>query len=606
MKKEKMINRLSLFVAAFIFIIVSAETYIFYCSDVTSKVYLVFYSVLNGIRVFGLDSSIDMFDILKVEAGNVSACRSILNNIYIGCYFIAPIITVKFATNVVRYAVKEKLVDFNIGFGKRRLLIVGYNENVEKLLKNSLAKNKENKKFKRKTKILVLHRNEIADRQKFSFQISGISFLKYEKLDYNNEAERKMILKWMKPKKIRHIILFEEKGMDNVSNYCFFLKSFEQSDCSGFVKGLKIDCNYDMPQVENLIWDCNDKKATNFKYKMSTFSLPMLRAQSVLDEMQIYDNLIKENKDIHLMIVGFGKMGMGLFKRALNECVISENNNIVIDIFEKDIDKIKHYLDGINEDYYGEENTIYVGTDIAEGTLKIRFHNMDVNDKQFVERMESISQGNPFTYIAICVDRPEVSVTNMLCIERYLQQKNLKVPVLVRMDVGQQLSTLEEIYPELKLVPGDDEILKLETIHSKKLEDISNEIHKNNYDFAYNIESSKYRMLHYSTKENIYKSLTDADKEHLKKLFESEGYNDISKIREDSLLFRLGAIEHRRWSYYVILNGWSYSSEKDSKRKVTDCLCSFDKIVNDNKLCRKASYEYKDWKEVIINNKIGE
>ena len=606
MKKEKMINRLSLFAAAFIFIIVSVETYIFYTGDVSSKVYLVFYSILNGIRVFGLDSSIDMFDIFKVEAGNVSACRSILNNIYIGCYFIAPIITVKFATNVVRYAVKEKLVDFNIGFGKRRLLIVGYNENVDKLLKNSLAKNKENKKFKRKTKILVLHRNEIADRQKFSFQISGVSFLKYEKLDYNNEAERKMILKWMKPKKIRHIILFEEKGMDNVSNYCFFLKSFEQSDYSDFVKGLKIDCNYDMPQVENLIWDCNDKKATNFKYKMSTFSLPMLRAQSVLDEMQIYDNLIKENKDIHLMIVGFGKMGMGLFKRALNECVISENNNIVIDIFEKDIDKIKQYLDGINEDYYGEENTIYVGTDIAEGTLKIRFHNMDVNEKQFVECMDSISQGNPFTYIAICVDRPEVSVTNMLCIERYLQQKNVKIPVLVRMDVGQQLSTLEEIYPELKLVPGDDEILKLETIHSKKLEDISNEIHRNNYDFAYNIESSKYRMLHYSTKENIYKSLTDADKEHLKKLFESEGYNDISKIREDSLLFRLGAIEHRRWSYYVILNGWSYASEKDSKRKVTDCLCSFDKIVNDHTLCRKASYEYKDWKEVIINNKIGE
>ena len=214
-------------------------------------------------------------------------------------------------------------------------MIVGYNENVDKLLKNSLAKNKENKKFKRKTKILVLHRNEIADRQKFSFQISGVSFLKYEKLDYNNEAERKMILKWMKPKKIRHIILFEEKGMDNVSNYCFFLKSFEQPDCSGFVKGLKIDCNYDMPQVENLIWDCNDKKATNFKYKMSTFSLPMLRAQSVLDEMQIYDNLIKENKDIHLMIVGFGKMGMGLFKRALNECVVSENNNIVIDTKNK-------------------------------------------------------------------------------------------------------------------------------------------------------------------------------------------------------------------------------------------------------------------------------
>ncbi len=622
MKRKKIVSRITMVSAILVFVIAFVETQLYYFDVISNKCYLFFMGIFNGIRIFGFDSSIDLFDILQLETENVSLARSLLNNAYILCYFGAPVITAKCAIQVIGYIVKEKLIDFNFSGRKKRILIVGYNEYVEKLLKNTLnskSKNVNNRK------ILVLHKTDIPDVQKFRFQMLGISFQKYEKLDYNNVSDANMILKWMVPKKIKQIVLFEKNDMDNVSNYCFFLKCFEKNSDLGFTDGLQIDCNYDLTQVENLIWDCFDRKEVELKYRMNTFSVPMLRAQSVLEKVKVYDNILVPNeecKDIHLLIIGFGKMGKRFFKRALNESVISEKNNIVVDIFEKDVKQIKKYLAGINKSYYGcEENTIHIDSTVLEGDLKIRFHAVDVDDNQFIERMEVISQDNPFTYIAICVDKPETSVASMLNVENYVQRIMQKVPILVRMDSGQELKELEDIYINLKLVPGDDEILSLENIHSNELETISNDIHKrdseiqkNKHQVAYQIEARKYRVLHYKAKTAVYNMLNDKDKERINNIFISTEYKEeankklfINRIENDEILFKFGAIEHRRWGYYVIFNGWSYKEEKNDIKKVTPYLCPFKEILSNDKLRKSAYFEYKDWNEIITkNNEIGE
>ena len=615
MKKKENTRKITLYLAIFIFLIVFTETIIYYKDNISNKLYLVLQGIMDGIRVFGFDTSIDVFDILEVESGNVGFMRSILNNVYILCYFLAPLITAKYIAQFVGYIVKEKLIDFNFSGKKKRILIIGYNDYVEKFLKNTLYSDKN--KTTEKIKLLVLHKKDIPEKTKFRFQMSGVSFQKYEKLDYENRNDSKLFLNWIKPKKIKHIILFEEKGMDNVSNYCFLLKCFEQENNSGFEDGLKIDCNYNLSQVEELIWDCFDKKKLNLKYSMNTFSIPMLRAQSVLENTPIYNNVIGENgecKDIHLLIIGFGRMGRRFFKRAINESVVSEKNNIIVDIIEKDISKIKDYLGNVDISYYGsEENTIHINSDVVEGDLKIRFHAVDVKDKLLIECMESVSCSKPFTYIAICIDNPEAGVSCMLSVEDYLQRSKQNVPVLMRMDSGQQLKELESIYSNLKLVPGDDEILSMENIHSSELETISNEIHKNDSNeqkskaaVAYQIESRKYRVLHFNAKKSVYEKLSDSEKEYMKEIFTSNEYTIdeqhkefINRIDDNKLLFKLGAIEHRRWSYYMILTGWSYEIEKDENKMVTPYLCPFIEILSNIKLRKSAYYEYKDWSELI-------
>lgn len=624
MKKKELTRKLSLVFVVLIFFVAFLETEIYYWDIITNKCYLLLQGILDGLRIFGIKSSLDIFDIIKAEQLNSNLAMSILNHAYIICYFGAPLITAKYIAQFIGYIVKEKLIDFNIKGKKDRILIVGYNGHVEKLLKNTLYKSKDKKSEeykKSKRKILVLHKKDINEKTKFRFQMSGVSFLNYEKLDYENVTDRKMILKWILPKSIKRIVLFEEKGMDNVSNYCFFLKCFEQADCCGFVNDLQMDCNYDISQVEKLMWDCFDKKNVNLKYSMNTFSIPMLRAQSVLEKTKIYDNIIDENgecKDVHLLIVGFGKMGKRFFKRAINESVVSEKNNITVDIIEKDVRKIKQYIGRIHKNYYGSDgNTICVNSDVVEGNLKIRFHSVDVVDEQFVECIDSISKDNAFTYIAICVDNPDAGVASMITVEDFLQRKEQNVPLLVRMDSGQQLKQLEEIYSNLKLVPGDDEIMSLDNIRSNELETVSNNIHKrdseeqrNKVRVAYQIESRKYRVLHYKVKSAIYEKMSDLDKENVEKAFSSMEYTNKAKIdeftsgiKENRLLFEFGSIEHRRWSYYIILNGWSYKNIKDEKNKVTPYLCPFSEIINNVELKKSAYYEYKDWYEIITKIK---
>lgn len=614
MKKKENTRKITLYLAIIIFLVVFTETVIYYNDNIANKLYLVFQGIMDGIRVFGFDSSIDVFDILEMESGNVGLLRSILNNAYILCYFLAPLITAKYIAQFVGYIVKEKLIDFNFSCKKKRILIIGYNDYVEKFLKNTLYS--DNNKTTEKNKLLVLHKKDIPEKTKFRFQMSGVSFQKYEKLDYDNRSDCKLFLNWIKPKQLKRIILFEEKDMDNVSNYCFLLKCFEQEKSSGFEDRLEIDCNYNLSQVEELIWDCFDKKKLNLNYSMNTFSIPMLRAQSVLENTPIYNNVIGENgecKDIHLLIIGFGKMGRRFFKRAINESVVSEKNNIIVDIIEKDISKINDYLGSVDNIYYGSEaNTIHINSDAVEGNLKIRFHAVDVKDKQLIECMESVSCSKPFTYIAICIDNPEAGVSCMLSIEDYLQRSKQNVPVLMRMDSGQQLKELESIYSNLKLVPGDDEILSMENIHSSELEIISKGIHKNEIDeqiskamVAYQIESRKYRVLHFKAKKAVYERLSDSEKKYMKEIFTSNQYTIdeqhkefINIIDDNKLLFKLGAIEHRRWSYYMILTGWSYEIEKDENKMVTPYLCPFVEILGNSKLRKSAYYEYKDWSEL--------
>lgn len=597
----------------FIFCIAFFETQLYYKDTISNPLYLLFLSIMNGVRIFALRSTMDIFDIVQAEIENITLARRVLDNFYILCYFCAPLITVKYVTKFVNYLAKGRL-SISALSRKERVLIVGYHAHVEHLAKDIIHSNKRSNK---KRKLVILYKDEIPESKKNALQMSGVLFKEYSKLDYEKCEEREEILKWLCPKKIKHIILFEEKDMDNFSNYCFFLKCFEAEDYSGFIDDIKMDCNYNLSQVEQLIWNCFDKKKVGLKYSMNTFSLPMLRAQSVLEKYQVYENMLDtqgEAKDIHLLIIGFGRMGRRFFKRAINQSVISQKNHIVVDIVEKDSEKTKWYLERLCKEYYNlKDNTVHIGSEVVEGDLQIRLHGFDINDIRFADCLERISEENPFTYIAICIDNPEESVNCMLHIEEYLQKREQSVPVLMRMDSGQQIKELESIYNNLHLVPGDDEILTMENIRSEYLETVSVNIHKKDdasqrdkTQYAYQVESRKYRLLHYDAKREVVERMTEADREHALEVFQSSGYTEkkqrnefLRKIKEDKILQKLGVIEHRRWSYYMILNGWTYGEVKDEDRKETPYLCPFAKILDSSELQSSAYYEYKDWEEII-------
>lgn len=621
MKKRKFVRKLLAIASVIIFLIAFLETILYYRHLISNQFYLFMLSVMNGIFIFGLRSTIDIVELFQTGADSFGLVGTVLSHLYIICYFCAPLITVRCISLLLSFIVKEKIINLSAYSRKERILIVGYNEYVDKLAKQVIELNQD-KKRKEKKKLLILHKNDIPEKKKFKFQKAGVLFMDYEKLDYGNDDDTKLLLKWLVPKRVKNIILLEKKEMDNVSNYLFFLSCFEVEGHSGFVSSeeqkIEIDCNYDLPQVEQLIWSCYDNKNVGFEYQMNTFSIPMLRAQAILDEHKIYENVMDadgECKDIHLLIIGFGRMGRRLFKRAINYSVVSEKNNIFVDIVEKDVEKTKwHFEKYCNEFYNKEENIVHIDSGVAEGNLQIRLHGFDIRDVSFQDCLKQTSKTNPFTYIAICIDNPKESVNCFLRVEKFLQEQEQDVPILMRLDSGQQLKELNNIYSNLHLVPSDDEIISMSNITNERLKDIANNIYEDDgpvcseemTKYAYEIESGKYRELHFDVKKELVARLKNSKRGYNFDIFGTSVYTDKQKreefvdmISEDELLFKLGAIEHRRWCYYMILTGWTFGEEKDEKRKKTPYLRPFKEILEDNNLKQKAYCEYADWSDLL-------
>lgn len=619
MKKRKFIRKLLAVISIVIFCVAFLETIFYYKDIISNRVYLLLLSIMNGIFIFGIRSTIDILELLRTGANNVDLAGNILNQLYIICYFGAPLITVRCISQLLSFIVKERLIDLSAYSRKERILIVGYNEYVEKLAKQVIEINKDKKKNEKK-KLLILHKDDIPENTKFKLRKAGVLLMEYEKLDYEDADDTKGLLKWLVPSKIKKIILLEKKEMDNVSNYFFFLNCFEADCHSGFEsteeQKIEIDCNYDLPQVEQLIWSCYDKKKVGFEYHMNTFSVPMLRAQAILDQYKIYENVMEpdgESKDIHLLIIGFGRMGRRLFKRAINQSVVSEKNNIYVDIVEKDVDKIIWHFEKYCNGFYDKEaNMIRIDSGIAEGNLQIRLHGFDIRDIRFQECLRQSSKISPFTYIAICIDNPKESVNCFLRVENFLQEKDLDVPVLMRLDSGQKLKELSNIYNNLHLVPGDDEIISMNNITSERLEENTSadkaddcRCEGESTKYAYEIECRKYRELHFDVKKELVARFKNSNKGYPFDIFRTSVYTDeqrqeefVNRISEEEVLFKLGAIEHRRWSYYMILTGWTFGEEVDEKRKKTPYLRPYKEILADKNLKQEAYYKYQDWSKL--------
>ncbi|MFI3252783.1 MAG: hypothetical protein R3Y63_00375 [Eubacteriales bacterium] len=57
------------------------------------------------------------------------------------------------------------------------------------------------------------------------------------------------------------------------------------------------------------------------------------------------------------------------------------------------------------------------------------------------------------------------------------------------------------------------------------------------------------------------------------------GKEALARIRENSLCEELLALEHRRWNYFTMLEGWGLTTEKkDAEKKLSPCLISWEKL----------------------------
>lgn len=641
------------------------ETFVYYKDKNYAWYYLLVLGITNGIRMFNFNSTMKAVDVLgrlfpKEPGQALPVWESAVHHIFFIFSFIAPLLLVAVVYVTANYFLNNQL-RFLIGRKRSHVLLIGYNVNSKGIIRE-MKKDKAQSK-----KAIVLYSGNITDADKIWLRKQSVVFKQYAPVDLEDAAERKKLLEWADTKKLSNIILFEEDELLNYSNYLninYYIlnedairpcekpyKKISRRKKTGVQQGLseadklRIDINYETTQTEQLIYDFytqleNDCK----KYHLSTFSVPMLRSQQMLMKYPIANIADGVCKDVHLLIIGFGKMGERFLKRAINQSVAGADNRIIVDIVDMNGKDSAWFFEGMNPTYYSVENgvrQIHVKNaarpedrvnPVADGELLIRFHEMDVRDSSFIYHLPGMET---YTYIAICLDSPLLSLGCMQKLNQFYKGRNrVDRPIIaVRIDGEYNFEKLNDEDSQTYIMPSVKEVVKVENLQYQALNEISEQIHvwdvdggkseKNNSFFD---EARRYRLLHYEVKEKI---ISGYSKEDCRKLFELLGgrFTDdgssiwlkpqkenkseqtvfAAMVKNNADLFKLGAIEHRRWAYHKILNGYSLDrNERSDFKRTVKHLVPFCELLEDENLNNRLADEYKDWMSLLIKRIKGE
>lgn len=609
---KKFLNKLEKILIIFIFIVTFTETVVYYQEVFNSIWLLLLEAIINGIRVFGFNSTIALKDVSDLLQSNISLGIQVLNYSYALSVLIGPLLLAVNVYKFVNYALNNRIRNI-LPSKKKRVVIVGYNHNVLNLVKEITASKK---------RAVVLYNGELSEREKSALSYSGAVVCVYEFLEYSKKKERDKQLNYIKPGLVSDIILFEQNQIDNVHNYNFFIKCLEEENSCGFSKSVRIDCNYESPDIERLIWECYSKSKAIDSHTLNTFSVSLLRTQAVLKVHKIYENVLNSQVEkmdcIHILIVGFGQMGRCFLKRAINQAVVDFNTKIIVDIIDACEKETDWYFKEECREYYDlETRSLNIGPDIVDGELIINCHTADIRDSHFDDLLKSMANSNPVTYVAICLNETDLNISCMMDVQQILTQNQDLVPnIVVRMDSINIANEINELYENAYIMPSDMDSVTMQSIHNEDLEIIKQSIHryddvsqKAKYVSPYQIESRDYRMFHYDVKCRIVE------------LFKKEEWNlafhylcteiymkkdqDTFAVltMENPSLWKMAAIEHRRWSYYSILCGWSYAMEKNDALKQTNYICPLNKLLKDKSLRDSVYYEFKDWRVALMERR---
>lgn len=606
-----------------------AETIVYYKDNGYAWYYLISLGILNGIRMFNFNSTMKAVDVLNRLPVDLRWYEQLIHNAFFIFCFVAPLLLAAAIYSAANYLLNYK-ISFIYGVRKKRIVIIGYNEYAKEIIREVSAKGKDQKVKEEKDEakqVIVLYSTNLSDADRAFLRKNRVIFQAYDRNELDDALKRKQLFDRLKPKKIEYIILFEEDELLNYANYLAIDQYISSQEGSGDdSKRIRIDCNYNTSQIEERIYDYYSH-ISDKKYELSTFSIPMLRVQKALQDHPVASSL---DEDVHLLCIGFGRMGARFLKRAINQSVVGAENRIIVDIVDMDDKQSAWYFKGINPTYYdAKKQQIHINAlskpnemvnPVADGELLIRFHAMDVRDSSFLLKLDNL---NEYTYIAICLDNAAISLNCLQRLKQYYESvpKEKKPAILVRLDTEYSFEQLNDSENKIYIMPGAADATRLANIQHKQLRDISCEIHKHDTsddfktDSFYN-EARTYRLLHYGIKESIVKKIS---KEESRNLLEILGENShdignkeetdafVKKISENPTLIRLGAIEHRRWAYHKILNGFSQNIEERSNFKRTvRHLVTFKELLMNEQLNTRLADEYKDWKVLLKQRSRGE
>ncbi len=525
---------------------------------------------------------------------------------------------------------------------KQRILIVGYNERVRKLLNKSIPN----------AKIYLWVDNLLSEEEERSLYFKNIMVIKdLNSNDRDTEKSLKSVdrfNKFLQNYKITDVILLNESDFRNIEYYIalsscsvcethtihFFvlIKNFEMSNM------LQEYFDKKLYQRLKLMGNKTNESFSNTHMDLRIFNFYQLQAEKMFFDQPLFYGENSTDRSIHLLIIGGGDICEQILIHAMNQGVMTSENEILIDVIDDDILSFQKRLENrFNLQYvkHIKDGVFQILPDKSDGRLIIRLSNCNFNDDTFIQQVLKNSNYKRYTYIVFCLPNPEKNLHCLLQVKKSIENNpDDRISIAVRLtDSKENAAFLNTIvcgsFARVYLMGENEEMVGIDQIVNSK-EEIMSRIYHMHYNHVahkyieninyqkdedrnlrfpdllwnceeyYKRESNRALYFHQNVKQYYLETLgakrTIYNHEINQFIKTEKGikrnaleWSEVLLEREDNgelkyhALVEIAKTEHRRFNYFYASNGWGYSKEKKPEEKLHDCLCKWEELVKTRK-----------------------
>lgn len=621
--RKKLFNRILLIMAMISFGVAMVEGYFYYAEYAQYPVFRFMLMLQNSVEAFAFKADISIASVIENFGIQRSALQVFVDCAYTVIVFVAPLCTMTFL-----YKVFETVLKWNIRIQRdkswEQIIVFGYNDRVKALLSKEKSWEKDHKR-----KIQVVIAGELPSYDELNLLEKGVTVISFEYLGAS-EAKRKRFYRDIKIKQASAILLMEETYSINYSLYHMLNESEDVPE------HIKIYCNCEQESICRIIETYYDGAAAESKKNdLELIDVKQIQARKILQEHPIH--AYYEGKDlptaqwhVHMLILGFGKLGQQLLLQAMTQGVIHSGNRILIDVVDAQIEELKSVFENHFSSHYFEmgENEIRVKKGGADGELILRFRKMDLRYKKFQQLLEELTAEEPFTYVTVCVKDQDINLHCVLELERFFEKRGQKnVSIGIRMDVEQRVtrslaqdqglhknifamenmdhgltlgdifaSDLNERAKEYAYIYSNMEVCCEEMVVDGETENQKSQVDKEENWRTLKLfmrDSNRDLSSHASVKERAIGEFGDRD--HLIRtyfgpegilrkignrwVFQGTEAELVKRINEDPFLKEMAMLEHRRWCYAMAGRGWKGTDgPKNTVLRENPCMVDWETL----------------------------
>lgn len=420
---------------------------------------------------------------------------------------------------------------------------------------------------------------------------------------------------------IDHVLLLHQDGAENVSLYFSLSQGvlFQRKNVSFHMLCREEGLRGILSEYHN------SKSAVNRNVTIiDTERLKMMDLYDNKGFRQSYLERVRtvspETLDVHILVVGLANLGMQTLRYIINDGVLTACNTITIDVVDQEYlaDRFYDKIPRANQDFSD-------WTQRLDGRLEVRFH----QKPQLTRRLlAQITDNNPLSYVLVSGNAASDGMDTLIVLADFLKDEG-SVPIAIEIDtsahIGAYIQNNQARFNNVTVMEDRGQVMNLKQITNPELEKRQRRFHRiysymgnmfqpsqeqNTADSSsgtgsvsdwdslnfYKKESNRFVSYHQEVKTILLAEDMVLFSGWRKAMRDCFGSDLLERVRQRSAIpayvpqvvaslednpqvYELMAMEHRRWNYYVLLQGWDYGDVKDETTCRTPYLTDYKTLL---------------------------